>query len=250
MNFKRSFLYLSTLTLPTFAFSHGNVDISNGSHIEVYFADEQHHGHSDNDTERVYGIEGVWMDDSGVFIYGEAETGAHEFYQLGGGKYFNPTDNIGWFAYGAYAQGGYLDSNELRARIGLDYQVSHELSLKGRLGYDYGNSKISLGGDHDHDHGVHHEHHHSSKRSQLGRMDLGFNYELGHVAEFSYNYVVQKQFESDLVLDNDTNLHYEARLTYTDTKLQPYVEYRQTNKAFDDHHFEEKAVQFGVSFKY
>ncbi|GAL29135.1 hypothetical protein JCM19239_7183 [Vibrio variabilis] len=79
MNFKRSFLFLSTLTLPTFAFSHGNVDISNGSHIEVYFADEQHHGHSDNDTERVYGIEGVWMHDSGVFVYGEAETGAMSF---------------------------------------------------------------------------------------------------------------------------------------------------------------------------
>ncbi|WP_394242215.1 hypothetical protein [Vibrio astriarenae] len=79
---------------------------------------------------------------------------------------------------------------------------------------------------------------------------MGFSYELGQVAEFSYNYVMQRQFVSELVEDNDTNLHYEARLTYTATTLKPYVEYRQTNKAFDQYHFEESTVQFGISFNY
>lgn len=239
--------------LPSAVFAHGNVDISNGSQIDVYVANEEHHGHSDS-AEQSYGIEAVWMQDTGLFVYAEAETGAHDFYQIGAGKYFNPTENVGLFAYGAYAQGGYADSNELRARFGVDYQVTHDFTLNGRIGYDYSNSAISLpehnhGDDHD-DHLRHSHSHHSSKHSQVGRLDAGFSYELGHVAVFSYNYVVQKQFESALVEDNDTNLHYEARLTYTDTTLHPYVEYRKTNKAFDKHHFEESVVQFGITFNY
>ncbi|MEZ8823963.1 hypothetical protein AB4259_14060 [Vibrio amylolyticus] len=243
-------LAMSTLLLmPSAVLAHGNVDISNGSLIDVYVANEEHHGH--DDSEKSYGIEAVWMDESGYFVYAEGETGAHDFYQLGAGKYFKPAENIGLFAYGAYAQGGYENSNEVRARLGIDYQVTHDFSLNGRIGYDYGNSKISTSShdhDHDHDHSLHSEH--SDARSQLGRIDAGFSYELGHSAVFSYNYVVQKQLESALVSDNDTNLHYEARLTYTESKLQPYVEYRQTNKAFDEHHFEDSVVQFGVSFSY
>ena len=243
---------LSLALMSPFAFSHGNVDISNGSQIDVYVANEDHHGHTSSNTEKSYGIEAVAMDDGGFFVYVEGETGAHEFYQLGAGRYFSPNEQLGLFAYGAYAQGGYAESNELRARLGLDYQATHEFGIHGRIGYDYGNSKIGSGHsdhDHDHEHNIH-SHSDSSARSHLGRLDLGFSYELGHVAEFSYNYVMQKQFESALVDDSDTNLHYEARLTYTDTKLKPYVEYRQTNKAFDQYHFEESAVQFGLSFNF
>ncbi|WP_261817568.1 hypothetical protein [Vibrio gallicus] len=233
--------------VPTSAFAHGNVDVSNGSQMEVYVANEEHHGHGE--AEKAYGIEAIWMHESGFFVYAEGETGAHDFYQVGAGQYFKPTDNIGLFAYGAYAQGGYEDSNELRARLGVDYQVTHEFALHARLGFDYGNSAISVGDDHDHDHSFSNQGS-KSKNSQIGRLDAGFSYEIGHVAEFSYNYVVQTQYESALVQDNDTNLHYEARLTYTDAALKPYVEYRQTNKAFDSHHFEESAVQFGISFNY
>lgn len=241
----------ASLITPITVHAHGNVDISNGSQIDVYVANEEHHGHGSSDTEQSYGIEAVWMDETGLFLYAEGETGAHDFYQVGAGHYFKPTDELGLFAYGAYAQGGYNDSNEIRARFGADYQVNHELTLNGRIGYDYGNSKTSISGHDGHmynDH--HHEHDHSSANSQVARLDAGFNYELGHVAVFSYNYVVQKQLESSLVQDNDTNLHYEARLTYTDTDLQPYVEYRHNNKAFDSDHFEENVVQFGVSFAF
>ncbi|QIA65089.1 hypothetical protein GT360_16130 [Vibrio astriarenae] len=238
---------ISLSIINTNAFAHGNVDISNGSQIDVYVANEKHHGHSSSDSEKAYGIEAVWMHDTGFFIYAEAETGAHDFYQFGGGKYVNAADNIGLFAYGAYAQGGYNDSNELRARLGIDYQATHELGFHGRVGYDYGNSKTSS--VHEHEHSFHSQSIESA-RSNLGRIDMGFSYELGQVAEFSYNYVMQRQFVSELVEDNDTNLHYEARLTYTATTLKPYVEYRQTNKAFDQHHFEESTVQFGISFNY
>lgn len=245
-NLRLSMISMALFT--PFAFAHGNVDISNGSQIDVYVANEEHHGHGG--TDKAYGVEAVWMDDSGYFIYAEGETGAHDFYQLGAGKYYKPSDDLGLFAYGAYAQGGYADGNELRARLGVDYQATHELGFHGRVGYDYGNSKMSIGhDDHDHAHSYHISEY-DSERSHLVRLDAGFSYELGHVAEFSYNYVIQKQFESALIEDNDTNLHYEARLTYTDSTLQPYVEYRQTNKAFDEHHFEESAVQFGVSFSY
>ncbi len=252
--FNKKSLTISILAvLPTFAFAHGNADVSNGSQIEIYKANENHyHDHGDHahvDEDTAYGIEAIWMHDSGFFVYGEGETGAHDFYQLGAGQYFNPTENIGWFAYGAYAQGGYADSNELRARLGLDYQVSHEFSLHGRIGYDFSNSEVAMGHE-PHSVSLDNHHHDHSANSQLGRIDAGFTYELGHVAEFSYNYVVQKQFENSLVADNETNLHYEARLTYTDAKIMPYVEYRQTNKAFDKHDFEESAVQFGVSFFY
>ncbi|WP_264404466.1 hypothetical protein ACPSL3_05130 [Vibrio owensii] len=248
--FKKLLATSMILMTPTAVLAHGNVDISNGSQIEVYVANESEVHGDHNHDEKSYGIEAVFMDESGYFVYAEGETGAHDFYQLGAGKYFKPSEDLGTFIYGAYAQGGYADSNELRARFGVDYSLSHELALHGRAGFDYGNSKVSL----DHHHGGHsvteHHSHNESANSQLGRIDAGFSYELGHVAEFSYNYVVQKQFESDLVADNDTNLHYEARLTYTDSDLRPYVEYRQTNKAFDDHHFEESAVQFGISFSY
>jgi hypothetical protein len=252
--FNKKLIAVSILAVtPTFAFAHGNVDVSNGSQIEIYKANENHyHAHGDHahlEKDEAYGFEAIWMDDSGFFLYGEAEAGAHDFYQLGAGQYFKPTKDLGWFVYGSYAQGGYADSNELRARVGVDYQLSHELTLQGRIGYDYGNSETSLGHE-PHSANLDSHDHHDSANSHLGRFDAGFTYELGHVAEFSYNYVVQKQFESDLVADNDTNLHYEARLTYTDTKLMPYVEYRQTNKAFDKHDFEESAVQFGVSFQY
>lgn len=229
------------------AFAHGNVDVSKGSQIEVYVANEQHHAHGDDDgQDKGYGVEAIFMNESGYFIYAEGETGAHQFYQIGGGKYFNATEQLGMFVYGAYAQGGYLEGNELRARVGVDYQPIHQLTLHTRLGFDYGNSKTELDDGHDH----FDDHSHDAHNSQVGRMDLGFTYELGHVAEFSYNYVMQQQFESDLVEDNKTNLHYEARITYTNSTLMPYVEYRQTNKAFDEHHFEESAVQFGISFQY
>ena len=227
------------------ALAHGNVDVSKGSQIEVYVANEQHHDHHGDGQAKGYGVEAVFMNDSGYFIYAEGETGAHEFYQLGAGKYFNVNEQLGMFVYGAYAQGGYAEGNELRARAGADYQVMHQLAIHTRLGFDYGNSKMQLEDD-GHDHFSEHD----SKNSQVGRADLGFSYEIGHVAEFSYNYVVQQQFETQLVEDNKTNLHYEARLTYTDMALQPYVEYRQTNKAFDEHHFEETAVQFGVNFQF
>lgn len=240
--------YLITLSIAsifsTQAFAHGNVDVSKGSQIDVYVANEKEHSHHDDGEEKAYGIEAVFMNETGYFIYAEGETGAHEFYQLGGGKYFNVNEQLGMFVYGAYAQGGYLEGNELRARVGADYQVIHQLGLHARLGFDYGNSKVQLDDEHFSDH------HNDSHNSQVGRADIGFSYELGHVAEFSYNYVVQQQFESALVEDNKTNLHYEARLTYTESALQPYVEYRQTNKAFDEHHFEESAVQFGVNFQF
>lgn len=242
---KKSLITLSIASLfSAQAFAHGNVDVSKGSQIEVYVANEQHHDHHGDGQEKAYGVEAVFMNESGYFIYAEGETGAHEFYQLGGGKYFNVHEQLGMFVYGAYAQGGYLEGNELRARVGADYQVIHQLALHARLGFDYGNSKTELEHDHFSDHDDH------SKNSQVGRADLGFSYEIGHVAEFSYNYVMQQQFETQLVEDNKTNLHYEARLTYTDMALQPYVEYRQTNKAFDEHHFEETAVQFGVNFRF
>ncbi|WP_394242213.1 hypothetical protein [Vibrio astriarenae] len=94
---------ISLSIINTNAFAHGNVDISNGSQIDVYVANEKHHGHSSSDSEKAYGIEAVWMHDTGSFIYAEAETEAHDFYQFGGGKYVNAADNIGLFAYGAYA---------------------------------------------------------------------------------------------------------------------------------------------------
>ncbi|USD43382.1 hypothetical protein J4N42_14465 [Vibrio sp. SCSIO 43135] len=238
---------LSLALVSPFALSHGNVDISNGSQIDVYVANENHHGHNHSQTEKAYGIEAVAMDEGGFFVYVEGETGAHEFYQLGAGRYFTPNEQFGLFAYGAYAQGGYADSNEVRVRFGLDYQANHELTLHARLGADYGNSRTTI---YKHDHHDHSEDRSSSGRSVLMRADAGFSYELGHVAEFSYNYVIQEQTNQTIVYDNSTNLHYEARLTYTDTQLQPYVEYRQTTKAFDQHHFEESAVQIGVSFNY
>lgn len=252
---KKSLITLAIASLfSAQAFAHGNVDVSKGSQIEVYVANEKHydggHDHHSEDShteeDKAYGVEAVFMNQQGYFIYAEGETGAHEFYQLGGGKYFNASENLGLFVYGAYAQGGYMEGNELRARVGADYQIIHQLAVHARLGFDYGNSKMELDHGHHHDH----DHHHDAKNSQLGRMDVGFTYELGHVAEFSYNYVMQQQFESQLVEDNKTNLHYEARITYTESALQPYVEYRQTNKAFDEHHFEESAVQFGVNFQF
>ncbi|WP_198419038.1 hypothetical protein [Motilimonas pumila] len=247
---KSSLLVLSITTLLSApAFAHGNVDVSKGSQIEVFMANEKHHDHHSDGDDKAYGFEAVFMNEQGYFIYAEGETGAHQFYQLGGGKYFNVNEKLGAFVYGAYAQGGYLDSNELRARVGLDYQANHHLALHARLGLDYGNSKVQLDGDHDHDH-AYHSHDNQSYKSQVGRADIGFSYDIGHVAEFAYNYVIQQQFESNLVQDNDTNLHYEARLTYTDSTLKPYVEYRQTNKAFDEHHFEESAVQFGIGFNF
>lgn len=244
MKSKKLISLLSMLIVPSAALAHGNVDISNGSQVEFYKVTEHHVNQDHQDHEDGYGIEAVWMHDSGYFIYGEGETGIHNFYQLGGGKYFQPSDTLGWYLYGAYAQGGYEGSNELRSRLGADYQAFSGMTLHGRLGFDYGNSKITLD-DHEH-----YAAHHDSGRSKVSRMDAGFTYALGEVAEFKYNYVMQKQHESALVLDNKSNLHYEARITYTDSALKPYMEYRQTNKAFDKEHFEEQAVQLGVAFNF
>lgn len=234
------------------AFAHGNVDLSNGSQIEIYKANEYeqvaHGDHFDTHEEKSYGIEAIFMAENGLFVYAEGETGAHDFYQVGGGKYMNVNDDLGVFVYGAYASGGYNNGNELRARVGADYQVMHGFAVHTYLGYDYGNSKMVLDDEHEHDYSS--EDAHSSERSHILRADLGFSKEVGHVAEFSFNYVIQEQLESELVADNSTNLHYEARITYTETALRPYVEYRHTGQSFDEHHFEEKAVQFGVNFSF
>lgn len=233
----------------TLATAHGNVDLSNGSQIDVYMVNEfeVHDGHDDRGEG--YGIEAIYMHESGYFIYGEGEKGPHDFYQIGAGKYFNVDEKLGMFVYGAYASGAYNGGDEARLRIGADYQVSHAFAVHAYAGYDYGTNKMDASDDHDHDHD-HRSIEGDKERSQVTRLDLGFSHELGHSAEFNFNYVAQKQLEHELVIDNDTNLHYEARIVYTASDLKPYVEYRKTNKAFDTLNFEESAVQFGLTFSF
>jgi len=233
--------------------AHGNVDLSNGSQIEIYKANEYeyaaHDGHGHTDEKQSYGIEAIFMAENGLFVYAEGETGAHDFYQVGGGKYMNINDDLGVFVYGAYASGGYNNGNELRARVGADYQVMHGFAVHTYLGYDYGNSKMALDDEHEHE-GYSADDIHSSERSHILRADLGFSKEIGSVAEFSFNYVIQEQLEGELIADNSTNLHYEARITYTETALRPYIEFRQTGQSFDEEHYEDKAIQFGVNFSF
>ncbi|MCK6261676.1 hypothetical protein KP803_00145 [Vibrio sp. ZSDE26] len=246
---KKTIIALPTTVATLLSFgvmAHGNVDVSKGSQIEVFTAFEDEANHGKTKTEQSYGFEAIYMNAHGTFVYAEAEAGDHEFYQVGVGHYMNVTDDVGLFVYGSYADGGVGDQ-EVRARVGTDYQVIGDLTLSARVGYDHGTSSMDKSS---YQTGHSHGHAHNTYKSQVGRVDLGFSYELMHMAELSFNYVNQKQFEDGLNNDRDVNRHYEARVSYVETAIQPYVEFRNTTASFIADHYEEQAFQFGVSYAF
>ncbi|MGR5285506.1 hypothetical protein ACP3V5_09315 [Vibrio maritimus] len=240
---------ISVVTFSAGVAAHGNVDLSKGSQVEVYTVFESEANHGSTKRDESYGFETVLMDDSGYFLYAEGETGAHNFYQIGGGKYFNTTENLGTFVYGSYADGGFGEQ-EIRARFGADYAVGHGLTVNGRLGYDRGVKGLTwmeyqTGHGHDNHNGYGSKH-----DSKIARAELGFAYDLLEKFDVSFNYVTQKQLEGELNYDREDNRHYEIRVTYSETDIQPYAEFRNTTASFVADHFEEKAAQFGLSVKF
>ena len=112
-----------------------SLDLLNGSQIEIYKANEYAAGHPDE--KQSYGIEAIFMAENGLFVYAEGETGAHDFYQVGGGKYMNINDDLGVFVYGAYASADDIHSSERSHILRADLGFSKDIGSVAEFSFNY-----------------------------------------------------------------------------------------------------------------